>query len=197
MGLLEEVQALARTGLHFSDDPFDQERYERLLTLALEGVSGWTGVAVDDMRDRFAAEVGCITPKIGADGVVFDEDDRVLLERRADDLKWGLISGWVEANEHPAETVVREGREELGLDLRVERLAAVRSRAASADNGPHSMVAIIWLCSIIGDTDITCNHEVIEARWWHVDEVDEWHLDHEAFTRAALDVHHGATAALR
>lgn len=192
VGLLEEIQALARTGLDFCDDPFDRERYERLLSLALTGLSERTGVDEEVLRARFGREVGCITPKVGADGVVFDDDDRVLLERRADDGRWGLISGWVEPNEHPAETVVREGREELGLALDVERLAAVRARPATVDSGPHSTVAVIYLCRIVGPVDISCNHEVLEARWWAVDEVRDWHLDHEQYTRAALAVRRGA-----
>jgi ADP-ribose pyrophosphatase YjhB (NUDIX family) len=191
-GLLEEVQALARTGLHFCDDPFDQERYERLLSLAVTGVAERTGLDAGEVRRRFAREVGCITPKVGADGVVLDDQDRVLLERRADDGRWGLLSGWVEPNENPADTVVREAREEVGLTIRVDRLAGVRSRPATAENGPHSMVAVIFLCSIVGPADIICNHEVIEARWWAVDDVVDWHMDHEHFARAALAVHHGA-----
>jgi ADP-ribose pyrophosphatase YjhB (NUDIX family) len=191
VGLLEEVQALARTGLHFTENPFDRERYERLLSLAVEGLAERSGLDAETLRARFGREIGCITPKVGADGVVFDDDDRVLLGLRADDRRWGLISGWVEPNEHPALTVVREGREELGLALEVDRLAAVRSRPATAETGPHSMVAVIFLCSIVGEPAITCNHEVLDARWWSVDEVDAWHMDHEAFTRAALAVRHG------
>lgn len=193
VGLLEEVQALARTGLHYAEDPFDRERYERLMTLAVDGLTDLTALSGDELRGRFAREVGCITPKVGADGVVFDHDERVLLERRADDGRWGLISGWVEPGEHPAETVVREGMEELGLTLHVERLAAVRARPATVDNGPHSMVAVIFLCSIVGEVEIACNHEVLEARWWAVDDVTDWHMDHEHYVQAALAVHRGGT----
>lgn len=32
--LLDEVRAIARTGLHYCDDPFDRARYERLLDMA-------------------------------------------------------------------------------------------------------------------------------------------------------------------
>lgn len=184
---------MARTGLHFSTDPYDRERYERLLALAVDGLSELSGLGDEEVRTRFAREVGCITPKVGTDGVVFDADDRVLLERRSDDGRWGLISGWVEPNEHPAETVVREAAEELGLTLRVDRLAAVRARAASTEQGPHSLVTVIFLCSIVGDAEITPNHEVLEARWWDVDEVTAWHMDHEHYTRAALAVRRAGT----
>jgi hypothetical protein len=35
--LLEEVQAIARTGLHYTDNHYDRERYGRLLDLAVAG----------------------------------------------------------------------------------------------------------------------------------------------------------------
>jgi len=197
VGLLEEVQALARTGLHFCDDPYDRERYERLLSLAVDGLSARTDLAPDEVRRRFGREVGCITPKVGADGVVFDEHDRVLLELRADDRRWGLISGWVEPNEHPADTVVREAAEELGLTLRVDRLADVRSRPAGEEQGPHSLVAVVFLCAIVGDGEIVPNHEVLEARWWDLDDVPAWHMDHQSYARAALAVRHGGVPGTR
>ena len=34
--LLDELQTLARNGLAFASDPYDRERYERLLTLATQ-----------------------------------------------------------------------------------------------------------------------------------------------------------------
>ena len=34
--LLDELQTIARTGLNFTESPYDRERYERLLRLATE-----------------------------------------------------------------------------------------------------------------------------------------------------------------
>ena len=70
--------------------------------------------------------------------------------RRVDDGKWGLIAGWVEPNETPEQTVVRELAEEVGLVARVDRLVGVFFRAARADEHPHSVVSVVYLCSIIG-----------------------------------------------
>ena len=38
IALLDEVRAIAQTGLHYATDPFDRERYEQLLALAATGV---------------------------------------------------------------------------------------------------------------------------------------------------------------
>jgi ADP-ribose pyrophosphatase YjhB (NUDIX family) len=184
--LLDEVQAVARTGLHYAENPYDRERYQRLLDLALAGYEEATGLDADDVRARFARETGTITPKVGADAAIFDEAGRLLLVLRTDDERWGLVAGWVEPGEHPAATAVREAAEEVGLEVVVDRLAGVHHRPASAGYGPHAAVSVVYLCRVV-DGELTPQpHEVLEARYWHVDEVPVWHLNHEELARLAL-----------
>lgn len=113
--LLDELRILAVNGLTYADDPYDQERYERILEL----VSEWYGRSVDlppeELRTRFTEEAGHATPKVGADAAVFDDHGRVLLQLHADDDTWGLPSGYADPCESPLETAVREVREESGL----------------------------------------------------------------------------------
>src|SRR5262249_16480220 len=62
----------------------------------------------------------------------------------------GVVGGWVDPNESPYETAVREAREEVGLDVRVDALADVIWRPASVESGPHSTVSVVLLCSVVG-----------------------------------------------
>jgi len=196
--LLDEVQAIARTGLHYSRDPFDRERYTRLLTAAARGYAAGSSVDPAAVRERFAAEVGYVTAKVGADAAVFDDQDRVLLVRRADDGKWGLIAGWVDPNESPEHTVVRELAEEVGLQARVDRLAGVFFRPARAGEHPHGTVSVVYVCSITGGVPAPQLHEVTEIAFRAIDEVPagDWHHHHELLARAALDAHWRARAGL-
>jgi len=186
VALAEEVQAIGRAGLHFSQDPFDQERYQRLVDLAAQAYVQVSPVDNPALMARFAEEVGCITPKVGADAAIVDEEGRLLLVERADDHCWGLISGWVEPNEHPADTVVREAREEVGLEIAVGDLVGVFARPASSASGPHSVVSVVYRATVVGGEVTTQPHEVLSTRWWFVDDVPVWHLDHERLARAAL-----------
>jgi ADP-ribose pyrophosphatase YjhB (NUDIX family)/rhodanese-related sulfurtransferase len=186
IGLTEEMQAIGRAGLHFSDDPFDRERYQRLVDLATQTYAQMSPVDNPALMARFAREVGCITPKVGADGAIVDEADRLLLIERADDHCWGLVGGWVEPNEHPADTVAREAEEEIGLDIAVGDLVGVFARPASSTSGPHSVVSVVYRATVVGGELTPQPHEVLSARWWEVDEVPAWHLDHERMARAAL-----------
>ena len=55
--LLDEIQAIARTGLNFTVNPYDRERYERLLKV----VSDYYGQALDlpppSVRERLVGAV--------------------------------------------------------------------------------------------------------------------------------------------
>jgi ADP-ribose pyrophosphatase YjhB (NUDIX family) len=162
-----------------------------LLAIAVGQYGAIAGLDDADVRARFAREVGCITPKVGTDAAIVDGDGRLLLVLRTDDRKWGLVAGWVDPNESPYETARREAREEVGLDIRVDGLADVIWRPASPQNGPHAAVSVVFLCSVVGGTLTPQPHEVIEARWWHVDDVPAWHLNHEQLARAALAARDG------
>jgi ADP-ribose pyrophosphatase YjhB (NUDIX family) len=185
--LLDEIRAIARSGLSFAEDPFDRERCQRLLELASQGYADITGLDSEVVKVRFLADTGYATTKLGADGAVFDEDGRILLVRRADDNTWGLVAGWVDPNERPEDTIVREFGEELGVVGRVEELVGACFRPASAEMGPHSVVSLVYLCAIESRDFHFQAHEVLEAGWHDIDAVTDWHLNHEQLARFAYD----------
>jgi ADP-ribose pyrophosphatase YjhB (NUDIX family) len=63
---------------------------------------------------------------MGAAAVILDSGGRVLLVKHSyGNLQWGPPGGLSESGESAAETVVREVREETGLEVAVERLTGV------------------------------------------------------------------------
>ena len=64
---------------------------------------------------------------IGVTGYVRRDDGLILLEQRADNGKWTLVTGINEPGEEPADTVVREAKEETGVDVIVTDLVSVKS----------------------------------------------------------------------
>lgn len=149
------------------------------------------GLETAEVRARFARDLGYVTAKVGVDAAFFDEHDRVLLVRRADDDKWGLVAGWVDANEVPEEAILREIAEEVGLTARVDGLVGVFARHADAAGHPHSVVSIVYLCDVVGGDLRPQLHEVREIAWRAIDDIasDDWHHHHEALARAALEAH--------
>lgn len=185
--LLEELQSIARTGLNYSTDPYARAHYSRLLDLAATHYGQALDLPAQEVRARLQGEVGSITPKVGADAAIFDDQGRILLVERSDDRCWGLPAGWVDPNEAPIDTVRREAREELALQVEPVQLVDVMFRPASADWGPHAVVSIVYLCEVRGG-EIALSHEVLAARFWTVEDVPVWHKDHLKFAKAARAV---------
>jgi ADP-ribose pyrophosphatase YjhB (NUDIX family) len=184
IALLNDIQAIARTGLHFTSASYDRERYERLLALAAQSYGELLELPGEELNARFAAETGYITPKVGADAAIFNERGEILLMERSDGSGWCLPCGWVEADERPIDTVLREVREETGLDVAVKKLVGVFTRVASIRNGPHSMIAVVHLCEIIGG-ELTLSAEGLALQYWSIDDMDKWHPNHNKYARAA------------
>jgi ADP-ribose pyrophosphatase YjhB (NUDIX family) len=184
MPLLDELQTIARDGLHYATNPYDRERYERLLELAAACYGHALDLPPSGVRASFAAELGQITPKVGADAAIFDEAGRILLMLRADDSKWCLPCGFVKPCEAPAEAAVRETREETGLEVRPVRLVDVFTRLPSVERGPHTLVVALYLCEVVGG-ELQGSHEGEELRYWRIEEVPVWHATHREYALAA------------
>lgn len=64
---------------------------------------------------------------IGVTGYVRRDDGLILLEQRADNGNWTLVTGINEPGEEPADTVAREAKEETGVDVIVTDLVNIKS----------------------------------------------------------------------
>ena len=185
--LLEEIQSIARTGLNFSTDPYARAHYTRLLDLATIYYGQALNFPAEAVRTRLTGELGCITPKVGADAAIFDDDGRILLVERADDRHWGLPAGWLESNEAPSHAAVREVREEIGLEIEAVQLVDVIFRPASTQGDAHAVVSVVYLCEVRGG-ELALSHEVLAARYWDIDAVPVWHRNHRDLATAARRV---------
>ena len=81
---------------------------------------------------------------LGAFAVIFDEQGRVLLSHRRDYDLWNLPGGRVESGELPTEAVVRETKEETGLDVEIDLLVGVYGKSGVDD------LVFAFRCSVVG-----------------------------------------------
>jgi ADP-ribose pyrophosphatase YjhB (NUDIX family) len=185
--LLDEIQTIARNGLAFTRDPYDRERYEKLLAVAIQKYEQILGLSSEALRKRFAAELGYITPKVGSDCAIFDGGGRILLMRRADNRKWCLPCGWLDPGESPEQGAVREIQEETGLQAEVIQLVQVFGTPAGSVYGPHGAVTLVYLCRVTGG-ELRLSHEGVELGYHYIEEVSDWHSRHQEYAVAAQTV---------
>ena len=81
---------------------------------------------------------------IGAFGIIFNEKGYVLLSHRRDRDRWNLPGGGMESHELPNEAVIREVKEETGLDVVTERLVGVFRKADMNE------LVFAFVCRVVG-----------------------------------------------
>jgi ADP-ribose pyrophosphatase YjhB (NUDIX family) len=102
----------------------------------------------------------------------FVEDDagRVLLIRRTDNELWALPGGGQEFGEYIADTVVRETKEESGIDVEVIRLVGVYTNpnhvVEYSDGEVRQQFSLCFRARAIGGTP-TPSDESSDVRWVH------------------------------
>lgn len=164
-----ELQAIAQAGLHYGKDCFDQERYERIREISAEMISNQSEIPVEKVRGLFCCETGYQTPKIDSRAAVF-KDNRILLVKEADG-NWSLPGGWVDVNLSVKENIIKEVREESGLDVRVDKVIAVQDR--EKHNLPvyaYKICKIFMQCSVIGGS-FQVNNETTDSRYFSLEEL--------------------------
>lgn len=172
LDIAHELQALSSGGLQYTKDHFDADRFRRVRTLAAELVSGAADLPLPDVKHLFEANDGYQTPKSDTRAVIFNERDEVLLIHDYDG-KWALPGGWCDYNQTVASNVVKEAKEEAGLDVLPHRLIAVHDHRRR--NNPDSFFHVFRffvLCDVLGGT-FQPNDETTESRYFPLSALPE------------------------
>ena len=124
----QKLQAIAQTGLAYSKDAYDIERYQQLRDIAVNMVCDNTAASEEQVRPDFALGSGYPTPKVDVRAVVFLNGSILLVRERAAGL-WSLPGGWADIGQSLGEVAVRETLEETGYRVRPVKLLAVFDKA--------------------------------------------------------------------
>lgn len=122
--LIAEIQAISQSGLTFTKNEFDIERYERLTEISAELAASCTNKDANEIKQIFSLEKGYATPKVDVRAFVL-KDDKVLLVKERSDGLWTLPGGFADVTETPSQAVIRETKEESGYDVKAVKLLAL------------------------------------------------------------------------
>lgn len=166
-----ELQALAQTGLHYTKDVFDKERFERIREISALMMSELVDEKIEKVRALFLADSGYQTPKMEVRAAVF-KDKQILLVQELDG-RWAMPGGWVDVTVSVKENALKEVYEEAGVNARFEKLVAVQER-----DRHHLKKSSVPVCTVL----VNCSHlsgvyqkniETLDSQYFSLEELPE------------------------
>lgn len=170
--LLEEIKrlkAIADTGLLYAQNEYDRERYLELQEMSFRFLHTISDHPMDSLKQRFPLTTDYPTAKVDIRGLVLSPDQKILLVKEAADGKWSLPGGWADVGYSPKETVIKEIKEETGLDAKVKRLLAVfDKRLHPHPPQPLYVYKLVFWCEVATE-EIKKGFDVLDVQYFSMD----------------------------
>jgi len=177
----EALAGIAKSGLAFTENLYERERYEEILAVAGEikatanhGVIGLEPPTVH--RDQWLREVtpgrpGYTTPKLGVGAAVSNDRGELLLMQRADSGLWLYPTGYCDVGYSAVEVVVKEVREETGIEVEPLRLIGILDTLRLGSRIP--LYSMLFHCRATGGDFNLHPLECSDAGWFTRDNLPE------------------------
>ncbi|WP_136466588.1 NUDIX hydrolase [Flagellimonas onchidii] len=151
LNLIKRIKAISETGLVYSKDGYDRERYEELQQISLELMSSIGNTPLGELQDFFVPQQDYPTPKVDVRAFVLNEKEEVLMAKESIDGKWTIPGGWADIGSTPSEIAVKEVAEETGLKVKVVKLLAIYDKQVHPHPPePYYIYKLMFLCRIVG-----------------------------------------------
>ena len=143
-----EIFSLSQSGLTYSQNEYDLDRYKRLQAITAEMIASESAIAKESALESFSMQAGYITPKVDVRGAVVRDGKILLIQERADD-KWAMPGGWADLGNSPASVAEREVWEESGYRVKAEKVVAVIDANRIEPFEFYHAYKLIFLCRLL------------------------------------------------
>lgn len=130
----KRLQAIAASGLYFTKDPFDRERYLEIEAISKTMMAELGSVPLERIAELVPdSSRGYATPKVDVRAAIIRDNEILLVRERSDGL-WTMPGGFADIGLSASKNVEKEVLEEAGLSVQAKHLYCVRHKAS--DNYP-------------------------------------------------------------
>ncbi len=188
LNLAKRIKSIADTGLLYSSNEYDRERYTELLAISHELMGQLTGLPVEVIKNFYAPNKDYPTAKVDVRGLLLNEQGQVLLAREMADGKWTLPGGWADVGYSPAEVIEKEFLEETGLQVKATRLLAVfDKRCHPHPPQPFYVYKFALLCELkTKEQSLNKGFDILETGYFPVDQLPD--LSEERILAAQIEL---------
>ena len=179
----QRMIALTDTGLTFTKDPFDRERYEDLRSLLSEMLNQVSDLDADEVAELLKPTSAYATPLMDVRAWIV-EDEKICLVRGQGENDWALPGGFGEVGYSPTENILKEIEEETGFEAKVERLLAVfdtnRFQLQS-----KQYAKFVFECKLL-DGQFQKNQEIADLQFFAIDQLPA--LSEKRITKEQIEI---------
>lgn len=154
-----EIFSLSQSGITYSGNQYDIDRYKRLQEISSEMIASQSEIEKESVLESFSMQAGYVTPKIDVRGAVIRAGKILLIQERADG-KWAMPGGWADLGNAPASVAEREVFEESGFRVKAEKVVAVIDANRIQPLEFYHAYKIIFLCRFL-DGEPRISHETL------------------------------------
>jgi ADP-ribose pyrophosphatase YjhB (NUDIX family) len=170
----EALAGIARTGLAFTDNLYERERFEEVLHVAADmrvaaGLDRRPELLVEEWMNEVGRGVaGYVTPKVAVGAVVGNDRGEILLVQRADNGVWLYPTGWADIGYSASEVAVKEVFEETGIEVEPVRLIAVLDGLRLGFT-QVPLYSLVFQCKVLGGQLHRHPLECLDVGWFAED----------------------------
>ena len=164
-----EIFSLSQSGIAYSGNPYDIERYKRLQEITAEIIESHSEASKESVLDSFSLQAGYITPKVDVRGAVVHKGKILLIQERAD-RNWAMPGGWADLGDSPATVAEREVWEESGFRVKAEKVVAVIDANRIQPMEFYHAYKIIFLCRLL-DGEPRTSYETLAVDFFDLDQL--------------------------
>ena len=180
---LQRMIALTDTGLTFTKDPFDRERYEDLRSLLSEMLNQALDLDAEEVAEVLKPTSAYATPLMDVRAWIV-EDEKICLVRGQGENDWALPGGFGEVGYSPTENILKEIEEETGFKAKIERLLAVfdtnRFQLQS-----KQYAKFVFECKLL-DGQFQKNQEIADLQFFAIDQLPA--LSEKRITKEQIEI---------
>jgi ADP-ribose pyrophosphatase YjhB (NUDIX family) len=142
------------------------------LEIAAEITAEHTNINKQNLLDTFNSHLGYATPKVDIRAAIVKNSEILLVQEKMDN-RWAMPGGWADVGESPSKAIIRETKEESGLDIVPKRIIGIYN--ANIDGRPLEFFhayKIVFLCDIVGGS-LKTSEETLDVKYHSIDNLPD------------------------
>lgn len=167
--LTKRLLSISEIGLLYAKDNYDIDRYRELYETGLEIMSTLSNYPVEEVKNFYAVTNDYPTPKVDIRGLLLNDENEILLVKESADQCWTLPGGWADVGLSPSEVIIKEFKEEAGLDVAATKLLAVFDKKCHPHPPqPYYVYKMVFLCEPLNGIKIEKGFDILDAAFFSV-----------------------------